>query len=311
MADRMDPYPVDMFPQNLTPNFLQQSEISQHPPQSQQPDPQMVSVLSNPEHSQLEDPHCLQQSGDLSASQMHQASLSVSRKLKILIQQEISRLQQSGLGAQHAPNKPTIVDMFASLSIQPSQDQVHGSPHPTVQSVGPPGANQGMVPGNQKSTAQKRRMTPAEFQERKNYLLGLISQSEGSMASLSQNVRNANSIDPHTLQKIIQLRTELARRKDMYTKFVTTFGPMVSQQMVNGIPSHMYVLSIVGSLVIVDVFAATLWHILPRSSLSSQPCPIPRSSLVLILRQTNLLRHSTSFLVDMLHLRFLARVKML
>ena len=77
----MHPYP--MFPQNLTPNSLQQSQIPQQPPQSQQPDPQMISALSNPEHSrmwqqmnQLQNPYRQQQSGDLAASQMnHQASL--------------------------------------------------------------------------------------------------------------------------------------------------------------------------------------------------------------------------------------------
>ena len=81
MADRMHPYP--MFSQNLTPNPHQQSQISQQPPQSQQPDPQMISALSNPEHSrmwqqmnQLQNPYRPQQSGDLAASQMnHQASL--------------------------------------------------------------------------------------------------------------------------------------------------------------------------------------------------------------------------------------------
>ena len=239
MADRMHQYHVDMFPQNLTPNSLQQSRISQHPPQSQQPDPQMVSALSNPEHSQLEDPHYPQQSGDLSASQMYRASLSVSGKLKMLNQQEMSRLHQSDLGTQHAPNQPTIVDMFASLSIQPSQDHVHGSPHPAAQPVGPPGTNQEMESGNQQ---QKRMMAPAEFQERKNYLLGVISHSENTLAALAQSARNGSSIDPHMQQKINQLRTELASRRDMYNKFVSTFGPLVSQQMVNGIPPHMYVL---------------------------------------------------------------------
>ena len=182
----------------------------------------------------------------------------VSRQLKMLNQQDISRLQQSGLGAQHAPNQPTSVDMFASPSMQPSQDQMHGSPHPAAQSVGPSGANQGMVPGNQQSTVQKRMMTPAEFQERKNYLLGVIGQSENTLAVLAQNARNGSSIDPHMQQKINQLRTELVSRRDMYNKFVTTFAPLVSQQMVNGIPPHMYVLSIVGSLIIVDLLAVTL-----------------------------------------------------
>ena len=82
MADRMHPYP--MFPQNHTPNSLQQSQIPQQPPQSQQPDPQMISALSNPEHSRMwqqmnqpQNPYRQQQSGDLpSASQMnHQVSL--------------------------------------------------------------------------------------------------------------------------------------------------------------------------------------------------------------------------------------------
>lgn len=82
MADRLHPY--TMFPQNLTPNSLQQSQIPQQPPQSQQPDPQMISALSNPEHSrmwqqmnQLQNQYRPQQSGDLAASQMnHQASIS-------------------------------------------------------------------------------------------------------------------------------------------------------------------------------------------------------------------------------------------
>lgn len=81
MADRMHSYP--MFSQGLTPNSLQQSQIPQQPPQSQQPDPQMMSALSNPEHSrmwqhqmnQLQNSYRPQQSGDLAASQMnHQAS---------------------------------------------------------------------------------------------------------------------------------------------------------------------------------------------------------------------------------------------
>ncbi|KAH0833131.1 hypothetical protein J3R83DRAFT_12128 [Lanmaoa asiatica] len=160
----------------------------------------------------------------------------VSRQLKMLSQQELARLQQSGLGAQHAPNQPTTVDMFASSSMQPSQDQMRGSPHPPAQSVGPPGANQGMVPGNQQPSVQKRMMTPGDFQERRNYLFNLISQSENSLASLLQTTHNAASIDPLTQQKISQLRTELANRKEVYTKFVATFGAMVTQQMANGIP---------------------------------------------------------------------------
>ena len=229
----------------------------------------------------------------------------VSRQLKMLNQQEMSRLQQSGLGAQHAPDRPTAVDMFASPSMQPSQDQMHGSPHPAAQVVGPPGANQGM----QQSSAQKRMMTPPEFQERRNYLLSLIAQSENNMSALMQNARNTGSVDPHLQQKLNQLRTELANRKDVYTKFVATFGAMVTQQMVNGIPSHMYVLLIVSALIIVDALVATLWRIPPRSSLSRQPRPTLRSSQVLLLRPTNLLRISTSFLVAMVHLRCLPRIR--
>lgn len=83
MADRMHPYP--MFPQSLTPNSLQQSQIPQQPPQSQQPDPQMISALSNPEHTrmwqqmnQLQNAYRPQQSADMAASQMnHQASLAL------------------------------------------------------------------------------------------------------------------------------------------------------------------------------------------------------------------------------------------
>lgn len=82
MADRMHPY--SMFPQNITSNSLQQSQIPQQPPQSQQSDPQMISALSNPEHSrmwqqmnQLQNSYRPQQSGDLATSQMnHQASIS-------------------------------------------------------------------------------------------------------------------------------------------------------------------------------------------------------------------------------------------
>ena len=83
MADRMHSYP--MFPQSLTPNSLQQSQIPQQPPPSQQPDPQMISALSNPEHSRmwqqmsaLPSQYCTQQPGDLAASQMnHQASIAL------------------------------------------------------------------------------------------------------------------------------------------------------------------------------------------------------------------------------------------
>jgi hypothetical protein len=83
MADRMHPY--TMFPPNLTSNSLQQSQISQQQAQSQQPDPQMLSALSNPEHNrmwqiqnQIQNAYrTQQQSGDLASSQMnHQASLS-------------------------------------------------------------------------------------------------------------------------------------------------------------------------------------------------------------------------------------------
>ena len=81
MADRIHPY--SMFPQSLTPNSLQQSQIPQQPQQSQQSDPQMISALSNTERThmwqqmnQLQNPYRPQQSGDLAASQMnHQASL--------------------------------------------------------------------------------------------------------------------------------------------------------------------------------------------------------------------------------------------
>lgn len=208
----------------------------------------------------------------------------VSRQLKMLNQQEIARLQQSGLGVQHASNQPAALDMFASTSMQPSQDQMHGSPHPAAQPVGPPGNNQGMVHGNQQPSVQKRIMTPAEFQERRNYLLTLISQSESNMASLLQTVHNTTSIDQHMQQKINQLRAEVAGRKDMYAKFVTNFGVMLNQQMTNGIPpsnmAHMYVLSTVESLIIVDVLVATLSYIPLHSSLSRQPCPTPRVSLV-------------------------------
>lgn len=239
----------------------------------------------------------------------------VSRQLKMLSQQEIARLQQPGLGAQHAPNQPTAVDMFASTSMQPSQEQMHGSPHPAAQAVGPPGTNQGMIPGNQQPHVQKRMMTPAEFQERRSYLLSLISQSENSVASLVQSARSGTSIDPHMQQKITQLRAELGNRKDVYTKFVATFGAMVSQQMVNGIPPsnmpHMYVLSTVESMVVVDVLIGTPLRIPLRSSLSRQPCPIPRSSLALFLRLANLVRHSITFLLVMANLRCLRRIKVL
>lgn len=183
----------------------------------------------------------------------------VSRQLKMLNQQEIVRLQQSALGTQHAPNQGSAVDMFVSPSMQPAQDQMHGSPHPAVQPVGPAGPNQGMVPGNPQPNVQKRMVTPAEFQERRNYLLGLISQSENNVASLIQTARNASSIDPHMQQKINQLRTELMNRKEVYNKFVATFGAIV---MANGIPpsnmSHMCVLLIVECPIIVDILVATL-----------------------------------------------------
>ncbi|KAG8213208.1 hypothetical protein J3R82DRAFT_11673 [Butyriboletus roseoflavus] len=371
MADRLHPY--SMFPQNLTSNSLQQSQIPQQPPQSQQPDPQMISALSNPEHSRMWQqmneppgkylparsppprlslvwenslPHVnemcmsypyvmmiygqsplspnysvynilslgsaldtifapaqvymqdfargqalshgqpivrqIQQSFGLNAQRMNPGPVfhdpqanqpqslippnfpnvpmntqqmkaafnmnpmmhtamsnpGVSRQLKMLNQQEIARLQQSGLGVQHPPNQPTAVDMFASTSMQASQDQMHGSPHPAAQPVGPPGTNQGMVPGNQQPGIQKRMMTmtQAEFQERRNYLLTLISQSENNMASLLQTAHNTTSIDPHMQQKLSQLRTELTSRKEMYTKFVATFGAMVTQQLANGMP---------------------------------------------------------------------------
>ncbi|KAG6374300.1 hypothetical protein JVT61DRAFT_4322 [Boletus reticuloceps] len=350
MADRMHPYP--MFSQNLTPNSLQQSQIPQQPSQSQQPDPQMISALSNSEHSrmwqqmnQLQNQYRPQQPGDLAPAQMnHQASLllrvffsrrlshvweillpraddmqefargqalshgqgqpivqqiqqsfglnaqrmnpagpafhdpqanqpqslmpssfsnvpmnaqqqmkafnmnpmmhatmsnpGVPRQLKMHSQQDMARLQQ-GLGAHNAPNQPAAVDMFASSSMQPSQEQMHSSPHPAAQPVGPPGANQGMAPGNQQGGVRKRMITPAEFQERRNYLLSMIAQSENTLASLAQSVRNGTTVDPNIQQTLGQLRTEVANRRDVYTKFVATFGAMVTQQIANGIPSTM------------------------------------------------------------------------
>ena len=237
----------------------------------------------------------------------------VPRQVKIFNQQDMVRLQQSGLNAQHAPGQPPA-DMFASSSMQPVQDQMHGSPHPAAQSVGLPGANQGMVPGNQPA-AQKRMMTPAEFQERRNYLLSLISQSENNLASLLQNARNAVSVDVHTQQKINQLRGELVSRRDVFTKFVATFGAMLSQQMANGLAppnmAHMYVLSILRSLIIVHVLVEILWRIPPRSSPSRQLCPTPRSSPALLPRLPNLSRHHISFPQGMAHLRCLPRIKVL
>ena len=111
MADRMHPYP--MFPQNLTSNPLQQSQISQQPPQSQQPDPQMISALSNTEHgrmwqhtNQLQNPYRPQQSGDLAASQMnHQASLShsafFSRRLSHVWENSLPRINEMCMSYLH------------------------------------------------------------------------------------------------------------------------------------------------------------------------------------------------------------------
>ena len=283
-----------------------------HDPQANQPQslvPSNVSTVSMNTQQQMK--------AAFNMNPMMHAAMNnpgVSRQLKMLSQQEMVRLQQSGLGAQHAPNQPTAVDMFASPSMQPSQDQMHGSPHPTAPPIGPPGANQGMVPGNQQSNVQKRMITQAEFQERKNYLLTLISQSENNITSLVQSVRNATSVDPHVQQKLGQFRAEHANRKEVYNKFVSTYGAMVTQQMANGIPSnmsHMYVLSIIGSLFIVDVFVGTLWRIPPRNSLCRHPCPTRRFNLVSLLRLINLSLHRTSFLLGMSHPRCLPRVKVL
>ena len=292
-AQRMNP-PVFHDPQGNQPQSLMPSNFPNVPMNTQQ---QMkASFNMNPMMHGLNNP-------------------GVSRQLKMLNQQEIARLQQTGLGAQHSSNQQPAVDMFVSPSMQSSQDQMRGSPHPAAQTVGPSGSNQGMVPGNPQQNVQKRMMTPVEFQERRNYLLSLISQSENNMASLLQTARNSPSIDPHIQQKINQLRSELTNRKEVYNKFVATFGAMVTQQMVNGIPPsnmpHMYVLLIVRCLIVVDVLVETTWRIPLRNSLSRHPYQTLRFSLVSLLRLTNLLRDSITFLPVMAHLRCLIRVKVL
>ncbi|KAG9315089.1 hypothetical protein JVU11DRAFT_4201 [Chiua virens] len=160
----------------------------------------------------------------------------VNRQLKMLSQQEMARLQQSGLGAQHAPGQSTAVDMFAPQSMQPSQEQIHGSPHPVAQPIGPPGANQQMVPGNTQQNPQKRMMTMTEFQERRSYLHALIAQSENNLQAVLQSVRNGAPMDPGMQQKLAQLRTELNNRKEMHAKFLATYGAIVTQQLANGMP---------------------------------------------------------------------------
>ena len=278
-----------------------------HDPQANQPQSLIPSNFTNvPMNTQQ------QMKAAFNMNPMMHAAMNpgVSRQLQMLSQQEMARLQQPGLSAQHSPNQSTSVDMFASSSMQSSQDHMHGSPHPAAQPVGP-GSNQGMVPGNQQST-QKRMMTLPEFQERRGYLLSLISQTENSIAALLQNARTAN--DPHLQQKLNQLRGEHANRKEVCARFVATYGAMVTQQMANGITPpnmpHMYVLSIVRSLISVDVLVATLWRIPPRSNLSRHPCPMPRFNPVLLLRLTNLLCPRTSFL-ETFHLRCLPRLKVL
>lgn len=205
-----------------------------HDPQANQPQSLIPSSFPNvPMNTQQ------QMKATFNMTPMMHAAMSnpgVSRQLKMLNQQEMARLQQqSGLGAQHAPNQPTTADMFASSSMQSSQDQMHGSPHPAAQPVGPPGATQGMVPGNQQPP-QKRMMTAAEFQERRNYLLALMRQSETNLMGLMQAVRNGNPPDPHMQQKLNQLRSEYNGQKEVYNKFVTTYGAVLTQQMANGIP---------------------------------------------------------------------------
>jgi hypothetical protein len=140
---------------------------------------------------------------------------------------DLARLQQAGLSAQHGANHPTAADMFASSSMQPNQDQMHGSPHPVAQATGPSAGNQGM-PGNpQVQNGQKRPMTLSEFQDRRNYLVGMIQQSENHIRTLLQSTRGA----PEHLvqQKLAQLGTELTNRREVYSKFMAA-----ASQMANG-----------------------------------------------------------------------------
>lgn len=188
----------------------------------------------------------------------------VSRQLNMLNQQEIARLQQqqqSSIQAQRAPNPQPSVDMFASSSAQHSQDQLHGSPHPSAQAVGQPGPNQGMGPGNPQ---QKKVITTLEIQDRKSYLLRSIQHAEGELSSLLQNVRNAGTMDTVTQQRIGVLRAELHKRQELYTKFVSTFGTMLAQQLANGIPSsnmsHMYVVMAAECLVISQFYRNSMTH---------------------------------------------------
>ncbi|KAF9223549.1 hypothetical protein BS17DRAFT_782080 [Gyrodon lividus] len=213
-----------------------------HGPQSSQP--QSLIPLNFPNV-----PMNTQQQVTINRNAMMQAAMNnpnVSRQLQLMVAQgqqnqqapnvmDLARLQQAGLGAQHGANQPTTADMFASSSMQPNQDHMHGSPHPAAQPIA---SAQGMVPGSsQVQNAQRGPMTLTEFQDRRSYLLNLIQQSETQMGTVLQAARNANGPNQFLQQKMNQLSTELANRKEVFSKFMAAFGAMASRQIANGMLS--------------------------------------------------------------------------
>ncbi|KIJ66757.1 hypothetical protein HYDPIDRAFT_108689 [Hydnomerulius pinastri MD-312] len=174
----------------------------------------------------------------------------VSRQLQLMVAQgqqnqqapnamDLARLQQAGLGVQHGANQASAADLFASSSIQPNQDQMHGSPHPAAQPVGQPGGAQGMMHNNQQvQNAQRRVMTLAEYQERRGYLQNAIAESEKALVQVA-NAR-ANGAPEHLVaQRVNALRAELAGRKDLLNKITTAINAAAARQGNGMLPAGM------------------------------------------------------------------------
>ncbi|KAH7884601.1 hypothetical protein F5I97DRAFT_1475989 [Phlebopus sp. FC_14] len=128
MADRI-PQQYPMFSQNLMQNSIQQQQIPQSSQQPQQADAQMISGLSNPEHSRLWQPmnqlpnqYRGQQSGDMPANQMNHQMSDFARAQTVSHgqgqQPMVQQLQSFGLNAAQRMNAsgPSFHDPQASQS---------------------------------------------------------------------------------------------------------------------------------------------------------------------------------------------------
>ncbi|KAG6336362.1 hypothetical protein ID866_2719 [Astraeus odoratus] len=151
----------------------------------------------------------------------------------------LARPQQAGLGAQHAAKQPGATDMF---TMPAAQDQMHGSPHPSMQQMGPPAGAQG-----QGQNAQRRISNIADAIEKRRILQTTIVQIEQRINHFTSTTRTEN-MSEHEFQQLATLRSELNARKELFNKISAALAVNASQQMAHGmVPTGMPHMSPVGT----------------------------------------------------------------